>query len=99
MRQIMTLIAQERHTYAQHPVVQFLRDATVPPAFRLAYAPYCCHWIMTFADINNSVLRDDQATDPYQQIVNRHAAEDGQHWRWYLEDLERLHLNPHTTFT
>jgi hypothetical protein len=32
-------------------------------------------------------------------MVNRHADEDGQHWRWYLEDLARLHLNPQATFT
>jgi hypothetical protein len=99
MRQIMTLIDQERHQYERHPAVQFLRDANISPAFRLAYAPYCCHWIMTFADINNYVLRDEHSTDPYQQMVNRHADEDGQHWHWYLEDLERLHWNPHCTFT
>ena len=99
MQQIMVLIEQERQEFEQHPLMRFLRDGNIPPEERLAYAPYICHFAMTFGDINRYVLRDEQSTDRYQQIVNRHTEEDDHHWCWFLNDLEMLGLNPSSAFT
>jgi hypothetical protein len=99
MQAILQLIAQERCQFEAHPFFQFLRNEYIAPETRMAYAPYCCHFVLTFADINKYILRDDGATDRYQQLVNRHTREDDAHWLWYLHDIERLGCNQIGSFT
>jgi hypothetical protein len=91
------VIREEREKYEKHPWFAFLRDASVPADYRLAYAPFAAHFIMTFSDINR-LMMDGPADDPYTAIVKRHAREDATHWAWYLKDMETLGWNPETTF-
>ncbi|WP_404785335.1 hypothetical protein [Altericista sp. CCNU0014] len=48
------------------------------------------HFILSFGDINQYLLREEPTTDPYQQRVNLHTYEDDHHWPWYLEDFTKL---------
>jgi hypothetical protein len=48
------------------------------------------HFILTFGDLNKFVLREQQAGDAYQEMVNVHTLEDDHHWPWYLEDFTKL---------
>ena len=98
MQRVLRLIEQQRRQFDAHPFFLFLRDDRVAPATRMAYAPYCCHFVLIFADINKYVLRDEQSTDRYQQIVNRHTREDDNHWLWYLHDLAKLRMHPADSF-
>ncbi len=90
MRDIVPIIEERRQAYEQHPFIRFLKDEDVPASRRLAYAPYVCHFVMTFAEVNGVFLSDADNDDPHQQIVNRHAEEDAHHWPWFLRDLKTL---------
>ena len=50
MQAILQLIAQERCQFEAHPFFQFLRNDCIAPETRMAYVPYCCHFVLTFAD-------------------------------------------------
>jgi hypothetical protein len=65
----------------------------VPPAVRLSFVPRMAHFIMSFADLCTLILHEEPARDDLAEIVNAHAAEDSDHWRWYLHDLEQLGLD------
>jgi hypothetical protein len=53
------------------------------------------HFIMSFSDLNRAVLRFPEPQSELEHAVNRHTAEDEEHWRWYLMDLEVLgHAGP-----
>jgi hypothetical protein len=49
--------------------------------------------------LNRTVFREEPTADPIQAIINKHTYEDDYHWLWFLEDLEKLGLNPSATFT
>jgi len=99
MKSLASFICKEIEPLEKHPFFQFLRDDSIPAEERLAYAPYSAFFILTFADVNRFLLPDKASTDPLQQLVNRHAAEDAQHWVWYLADLESLGWSPQARFT
>lgn len=98
MQQLRKVVAEERSNYENHPWLAFLRDASIPAEYRLAYAPYAVHFILTFADLNRLMIGDEPGGDPYTPIVSRHGQEDAQHWAWYLKDLETLGWNPMAPF-
>lgn len=52
------------------------------------------HFILSFGDLNRYVLRYPQPATELEHSVNQHTLEDEGHWRWYLDDLERLGLDP-----
>ena len=93
MRDVLAFIQQKKREFAALPVFDFMRDARVPPEQRLALAPCMAHYVMTFADVNVYVLRQEPATDRFQELVNIHTYEDASHWPWYVEDLARLGLD------
>jgi hypothetical protein len=98
MRGLYPIIEARRDRYSEHPFIRFLRDTTLSPERRLSYAPFCAHWVLTFAEINRRFLRDPHSDDPWQAIVNRHAEEDAKHWSWFLRDLKTLGYDTPCTF-
>jgi hypothetical protein len=99
MERIIKVIEQRREQYKQHPFIQGLLDRTIPSSHRLAYAPFACHFIMTFSEINKYFLRDENNANFCQTIVNKHTEEDARHWEWFLTDLDTLGWNPQCKFT
>jgi hypothetical protein len=93
MRDVLAYIQEQKRAFAALPVFEFMRDPSVPPEQRLALAPCMAHYVMTFADVNVYVLRQEPALDRYQELVNIHTYEDASHWPWYVEDLQRLGLD------
>ena len=69
------------------------------PQKMLAFVPSVAHFVMSFADLYAFVLQVQPATDKYQELVNAHAEEDAEHWRWYLDDLEKLGWDPKVPFS
>lgn len=90
MNNIIDCLQENKRKYSQLPLFQYMRDDTVSPEQRLAFYPCMAHFIMSFSDLNKYVLRDENSSENYQQLVNRHTYEDDYHWLWYLEDYTKL---------
>jgi thioredoxin reductase len=98
MRKILAAIEQKKREFAQLPLFEYMRDKSVDPLQRLAFAPCAAPFVMSFGDLNKNVFRDEPTTDEIQAIINKHTYEDDHHWLWFLEDLEKLGLNPSLSF-
>jgi hypothetical protein len=90
MKKVLAYIQQKKQDYEQIPFFQFVRDPSIDPLRRLAWAPYAAPFIMSFIDLNKYLLREEPTSDPLQGIINRHTYEDDRHWLWFLEDLNKL---------
>jgi hypothetical protein len=97
MQRVMNEIEQRTAAFATAKLFDFLRDTTIDPRERLAFAPSVAHFVMSFADLYTLVLRDEPAQDAYQELVNAHTHEDSNHWRWFLADLQKLGHEPTTS--
>ena len=98
MKEILAYIEQKKYEFSQLPFFEYLRDQSISPMQRLAFAPCAAPFIMSFGELNRSVFRDESTNDPIQKIINKHTYEDDDHWLWFLEDLEKLGLNESTPF-
>jgi hypothetical protein len=94
----MEVLEARTKTFRDHDFFEFLRDTKVDPRQRLAFVPCVAHFVMTFADLY-ALFREDSPKDYYQELVNAHTLEDGDHWMWFLGDLEKLDLNPRIPFS
>jgi hypothetical protein len=88
MKQVIERLEQRSAQFAQLPLFSFLRDRAIDP-----------HFVMSFADLYDFVLQVNPTSDPYQQLVNAHALEDANHWRWFLDDLEKLGFDERVLFS
>ncbi|MDJ0679680.1 MAG: hypothetical protein QNJ18_07420 [Xenococcaceae cyanobacterium MO_167.B52] len=93
MKNILALIEEKQQVYSQLPLFKFMRDQSIPPTKRLAFAPCAASFIMSFADLNKYVLRQEPTNDKIQAILNQHTYEDDFHWQWFLEDMQKLGFN------
>jgi hypothetical protein len=99
MKEILALIESKKRDFSQLPFFEYLQDRSIAPKQRLAFAPCAAPFIMSFGELNRLVFRDEPTNDPIQTIINKHTYEDDHHWLWFLEDLEKLKLNPSEPFT
>lgn len=99
MRRVMELIEKRTAELGKAPFFDFLRDTSVPPRDRLAFAPCVAHFVMSFADLYALVLREEPTDDHFQTLVNAHTREDETHWQWFLKDLEKIGANPELRFS
>lgn len=99
MREVMHRIEGRVAQYAQSPFFEFLRDPTVEPRRKLAFAPRVSHYVLTFADLCALILPEDPPRDGYQALVNANAAEDAGHWEWFLSDLGTLGQDPELRYS
>lgn len=90
MKEVLAAIREKKLAFASRPFFAFLRDESLEPEQRLAFLPCMAHWVMSFADLNKYFLRADAAGDMYQEKVNIFSHEDDDHWRLFLEDLQKL---------
>ena len=90
MKEVLKHIQLKKQAYERLPFFDFVRDSQVDPLQRLAWAPYAAPFIMGFIDLNRYVFRVEPTEDPLQEILNRHTHEDDRHWKWFLEDLQKL---------
>jgi hypothetical protein len=96
MREVLALTRARLEAFGKRPLYALLADRAVPAAVRLSFVPRMAHFIMSFSDLCTLVFYDDHP-DELGRIVNAHAVEDCEHWRWFLHDLEQLgHLDPLT---
>ncbi len=94
MKQVIERLEQRSREFEQLPLFDYLRDSRIPPRRRLSFAPSIAHFVMSFADLYAFVLQKHPADDEYQDLVNAHAREDENHWRWFLDDMAKLGFDP-----
>ncbi|WP_404790297.1 hypothetical protein [Altericista sp. CCNU0014] len=99
MKEILAFIEKKKYEFSQLPFFEYLRDQSINPRQRLAFAPCAAPFIMSFGELNRSVFRDEPTDDPIQKIINKHTYEDDHHWMWFLEDLEKLGFNKPELFS
>ena len=90
MKIVLAKILEHKEAYANLPLFQYMRDASLSEEQRLSFYPCMAHFILSFSDINKYMLRSEPASDEYQQRVNIHTYEDDHHSLWYLEDFAKL---------
>jgi hypothetical protein len=90
MKTVLVRISENRQAYSKLPLFLYMQDSSLSEERRLAFYPCMAHFILSFGDINKYMLREEPATDAYQQQVNLHTYEDDHHWPWYLEDFAKL---------
>lgn len=98
MKEVLALIEKKKEEFANLALFEFLADKSIDPRQRLAFAPCMAPFAMMFKDINAYALRQEPTDNPIQKMINQHSYEDGRHWRWYLEDMEKLGFNKSMEF-
>ncbi|MEG4860336.1 hypothetical protein QUB75_23660 [Microcoleus sp. K1-B6] len=99
MEEVLALIEQKKQEFAKSGLFEFMRDKSINPRQRLAFAPCIAPFVMSFGEFNKYVFREEPTNDPLQVIVNNHTYEDDHHWLWFLEDLETLGINKVVKFS
>jgi len=99
MRHLLEVLDRRTVEFAEHSFFDFLRDASIDPRQKLSFVPTLAHFVLTFADVYSLVLREEPAKDKHQELVNAHTREDGDHWKWFLADLEKLGHDPRLAFS
>ena len=99
MKDILAYLEGKKASYSRLPFFDFLRDRTIPPQQRLAFAPSFAFFVMGFGELNKHAFRQEPTTDEVQEIINKHTYEDDSHWVWFLEDLEKLDADESLSFS
>ncbi|MEO1761234.1 MAG: hypothetical protein AAFR83_04485, partial [Cyanobacteria bacterium J06629_18] len=105
MKEVLELIEQRKKEFAKLPFFEYLRDESIDPRQRLVWAPYIAPFVMIFGELNQYFLRNEKficeklENKQIQELINQHTYEDQCHWIWFLEDLEKMGLNPLVNFT
>ena len=99
MEEFLALIEKKKQEFAKSGLFEFMRDKSIDPRQRLAFAPCIAPFVMSFGEFNKYVFREEPTNDPLQVIVNNHTYEDDHHWLWFLEDLETLGINNSLKFS
>lgn len=99
MKEVLDFIQNKKQDYAQLPLFEFMNDSKIDPRQRLSFAPCGAHFVMSFADLNKYVFREELPDNQLQKLINEHTYEDDHHLGWFLEDLEKLGFDHSLSFT
>jgi hypothetical protein len=99
MEEVLALIEKKKQIFASSGLFEFMRDQSIDPRQRLAFAPCMAPFVMSFGEFNKYVFREEPTNDPIQEIVNNHTYKDDHHWLWFLKDLETLGINRYVKFS
>ena len=76
MEKVLALIEKKKQEFAKSGLFEFMRDKSINPRQRLAFAPCVAPFVMSFGEFNKYVFREEPTNDPIQEIVNKHSYED-----------------------
>ncbi|MEG3877134.1 hypothetical protein QT972_07085 [Microcoleus sp. herbarium7] len=99
MEEVLALIEKKKQEFAKSGLFEFMRDQSINPRQRLAFAPCVAPFVMSFGEFNKYVFREEPTNDPLQEIINNHTNEDDHHWLWFLADLETLGMDKFLKFS
>ncbi len=99
MKEVFDMIETKKLEFANSALFQFLQDTKYDAKEKILFFPCLTHWVMSFADLNKYIFRQEPTDNEIQSLINYHTYEDSNHWIWYLEDLKKLNLDNSQTFT
>lgn len=89
MKRVLAQIEQEKDALSEGRLFQLLSNDEISGRERLSFAPSMLYYLMGFKDVLDGLARANPSTD-LDRFINAYCVEDGDHWRWFLTDLERL---------
>jgi hypothetical protein len=99
MKSVMRELAQAKRHYSTLPLFDYLRNDAIAPSDRLAFVPYLAPYLLARADLVQTMVREQPAGDPCQELVNQRARDEEHRLPWYLEDLRKLGFDNVTSLT
>lgn len=97
MKNVIEYIGKRTAALESNPFILWLSDERIPARDRLSGWLSCAaFFVLGFMDLNAEVLKypdGEAAADPRKKAINNHLAENSNHWRWYLSDLQKLELD------
>src|SRR5689334_10512837 len=93
MKEVLAFIESQKQEFAQLELFKFLKDKSIDPRQRLAFAPCITPFVMNIWEVNKYFFREEPTNDPIQALINVHSYEDDHHFIWYYEDMEKLGFN------
>lgn len=99
MQEVLNLIEIEKQNFANSSLFQFLQNPKYNAKEKIVFFPCITHWVMSFADLNKYIFRQEPTDNEIQNLINYHTYEDSNHWIWYLEDIKKLNLDNFQSFT
>lgn len=98
MKSVLEHIEGKRIEFQDAALFQQLGQRQSDPVRALWFMKHAAHFVMAFSDLNKFCLREANALDKWQDVVNKHTFEDDRHWPWYLDDLATLGIDDVTSF-
>lgn len=74
---------------------RWLSDESIDGQRRLSFTPSMLYYLMGFKDVLGTLKRTSPEND-MDKAINAYCGEDAEHWRWFLQDLEKLGFNLET---
>lgn len=99
MKEVLEYIEKKKREFAKLPLFEYMRDTSIDPRQRLAWAPCAAPFVMGFGNLNKYVFREEPTSDPIQALINKHTYEDDHHWLWFLEDIRTLGFKESLNFS
>ena len=69
MEKVLELIEKKKQEFAKSGLFEFMRDQSIDPRQRLAFAPCIAPFAMSLGEFNKYVFREEPTNDPLQVIV------------------------------
>jgi hypothetical protein len=89
MLRILGKINHHKERISTGPLFTWLADETLDGLVRLSFAPSMLYYLMGFKDVLGALYRDEPKCN-IEHAINAYCGEDAEHWRWYLDDLQKL---------
>ena len=99
MKEVLAHIERKKQEFAKLPLFEYMRDTSIDPRQRLAWAPYITPLAMGFGDLWVYVLKREPTTNAIQKMINKHTDEDKNHWKWFPKDIKALGFNESFDFS
>ena len=99
MKRVLSHITACSERFAQEPMFQYLRDKSIDQEQRLCFMPMMAHFVFSFMDVNQYILRNEALNTPFQRLINIHTYEDATHWPWWVRDMKSAGLDKVGSFT
>ena len=87
-QEIVTDMEEKSEKLRQHPLLDFIKDDSIPARRRISFAPYLSYIAMSFADILDTWLLVAEPQSELEERINKHIAEDDYHYNLFLHDVE-----------
>lgn len=92
MHNIFLSIENHKNHLADHSFCQRLRLSESPDKSIFNFVPHMTFFVLGFRDLLE-YLRIPFPSNSVEHMLNEHCSEDGDHWLWFLQDLEKLQLS------